>query len=138
MNTTLATPPLPPLARLPTEILDLIFAHLDQPTLAACVRINRIWNELCIPRLWFTLRINNAERLERFLTDEAQLALSRNVGHIRELVILYISVCNIFAPFDTSSTTDADDGSEEHHRHLNCTNLQKLDITLCLESEQAC
>ncbi|KAG0026464.1 hypothetical protein BGZ81_006330 [Podila clonocystis] len=137
MDTTPATPPPPPLARLPTEILDLIFSHLDQPTLAACVRVNRIWNELCIPRLWFALRINNAERLERFLTDEAQLALSRNVGHIRELVIMYISVCNIFAPFDTSSTTDTDDGSDEHHRHLNCTNLQKLDITLCLESEPA-
>ncbi|KAF9309612.1 hypothetical protein BG003_009551 [Podila horticola] len=134
MDTTPATPPFPPLARLPTEILDLIFARLDQPTLATCVRINRVWNELCTPHLWFTLNINNAERLERFLTDEAQLALSRNVRHVRELYIVYTSVCNIFAPFDTH----ADDGSDEHHRHLNCTNLQKLYLLLCLESEQAC
>ncbi|KAG0094007.1 hypothetical protein BGZ93_007588 [Podila epicladia] len=137
METTPATPPLPPLARLPIEILDLVFARLDQPSLAACVRVKRIWKELCNPRLWSTLTINNAERLERFLTDEAQLALSRNVGHIRHLTIIYTSVCNIFAPFDASST-HAEDGSDEHHIHLNCTNLQTLYILLYLEPEKAC
>ncbi|KAF9285330.1 hypothetical protein BGZ74_001502 [Mortierella antarctica] len=138
MKTTPTTPPLPPIARLPTEILDLVFACLGQPSLAACVRVKRIWKELCDPRLWSTLKINNTERLERFLTDEAQLALSRNVAHIQELYIMYTSVRNIFAPFDTSSTTHAEDGSDKHHIHLNCTNLQTLCIILYLEAELSC
>ncbi|KAF9333662.1 hypothetical protein BG006_003308 [Podila minutissima] len=138
METTPSTPPLPPIARLPTEILDLVFACLDLPSLAACVRVKRIWKDLCDPCLWSNLRINNAKRLERFLTDEAQLVLSRNVGHIRELYIIYTSVCNIFATFDTSSTTHAEDGSDKNHIHLNCTDLQTLYIVLYLEPDLSC
>lgn len=120
MDTT-STPP-PPLVRLPTEILGLIFGRLDTPTLAVCVRINSTWKELCTPRLWSIFNINNGERLERFQTDEALQALSRNVGYIRELSLVYMSVCNIFAPFDASST--------HNNTGLDCINLQKLSISL--------
>ncbi|KAF8979893.1 hypothetical protein BGZ52_004462, partial [Haplosporangium bisporale] len=130
-------PPLPPLNRLPTEILGLIIDRLDPPTLTVCVRINSTWKELCTPRLWSTFNINNGERLERFQTDEALQALSRNVGYIRELSLVYTSICNIFAPFDTSFSHARDTAAYAHQSQgLDCPNLQKLAFSLFEVPEQ--
>lgn len=130
-------PPLPPLNRLPTEILGLIIDRLDPPTLTVCVRINSTWKELCTPRLWSTFNINNGERLERFQTDEALQALSRNVGYIRELSLVYTSICNIFAPFDTSFSHARDTAAYAHQsKGLDCPNLQKLAFSLFEVPEQ--
>ncbi|KAI9231026.1 MAG: hypothetical protein BYD32DRAFT_442173 [Podila humilis] len=56
------------------------------------------------PRLWFSVFINGGQKLKRFLTTEAQLAFSRNVGLIRVLYLRLESVCNIFAPLNARSS----------------------------------
>ncbi|KAF9294498.1 hypothetical protein BGZ74_011245, partial [Mortierella antarctica] len=115
------------LSSVPTEIFELILSNLDLPSLAVCVRVNRAWNELCIPHLWRTLNIDSGERLERFMTDATQMALSRNAEYIQELTLKYMSIYNIFAP--------AVDGSGSTHTTINvgipqCTNLRRLDLLL--------
>ncbi|KAG0341462.1 hypothetical protein BG000_008962 [Podila horticola] len=121
------TPLSPLLSSVPTEIVELILSNLDLPSLAACVRINRAWNELCTPHLWRTLDIDNGKRLERFMTDETQSALARNAGHIRELKLKYMSIYNIFAP-----TVDRSDSvhTTTDSRVSQCTNLRRLDLLL--------
>ncbi|KAF9320830.1 hypothetical protein BG003_004611, partial [Podila horticola] len=121
------TLPSPQLSSVPTEIVELILNSLDLPSLTACVRINRAWNELCTPHLWRTLDIDNGKRLERFMTDETQLALARNARHIRELKLKYMSIYNIFAPtVDRSGSVHTTTDS----RVSQCTNLRRLDLLL--------
>ncbi|KAG0087521.1 hypothetical protein BGZ92_007269 [Podila epicladia] len=114
------------LTSLPTEIVELIFDKLDQPSLAACARSSRAWNELCTPRLWRTVTINSGQRLERFMTNESQEALSRNAGYIRDLTLKYMKVYNIFAPVENRSTSTHITDT----RVPQCTNLRRLDLLM--------
>lgn len=116
----------PSLTSLPNEIVELIFSKLDQTSLAACARTNSTWNELCTPRLWRTVAIDSGQRMERFMTNEAQEALSRNAGYIQDLTLKYTSVYNIFAPVDSrSSSTHVTDTLAPQ-----CTNLRRLDLLM--------
>lgn len=122
--TTATLAPLSSFTNFPAEIILLILAQLDQPSLAVCVRVNSIWKELGTPLLWATLNINSGERLARFLTDEAQKALSRNAGYIQELTLKFLSIYNIFAPVY--------EGSRATHTNCprvpQCTNLRRLEL----------
>lgn len=48
------TPALDRVLGLP-ELLPLIAVHLRPPTLAACARVSRLWNEAFTPALWHTI-----------------------------------------------------------------------------------
>ncbi|KAF9309611.1 hypothetical protein BG003_009550 [Podila horticola] len=132
MDITITTSPLT-LSRLPLEIFDMILELLDRQTLASCARVNMSWHRICTPRLWFTVTINSGQRLERFFTPEAQLALSKNVGFIRELSLCFESICNVFAPLEGSGSihTTPTNGLDPHYGTvLDCVDLWKLEICL--------
>lgn len=125
METTAATsPPHPPLTDLPTELVDIILEKLNPCTLAKCAVICRAWNQVCTPRIWHTVIINSGPRLEHFMTSECQQGLSRNAVHIRNLILLYKSIYNIFSPLDE----EAGRGSI-----LPCTNIRRLELHLVSE-----
>lgn len=126
---TVSFPP-PTLTSLPTEIVDQICGHLDQPSLAACALAARSWNTLCTPYLWATVHIELAASLGPFITIDAQRALFRNTPHIRSLSLWYEAVFNIFDSALNAAPVVYGPLSREHHGFQACIHLRRLEFGL--------
>ncbi|KAF9159351.1 hypothetical protein DFQ26_006615 [Actinomortierella ambigua] len=95
---------------LPPELIDSIVPHLYQSDLANCVRVSRSWNDAWTPFLWRTLNISSERELERFVTSQAQEALARNAGHVRNLELSLEDVLNLLLPSHTTCPLEPEAG----------------------------
>ncbi|KAG0198767.1 hypothetical protein BGX33_012074, partial [Mortierella sp. NVP41] len=69
---------------LPSELWDIITLPFDQYDLANLSRVNREWNAVFTPYLYFDINISNTRQETAFLSPETKRALTRNCSYIRK------------------------------------------------------
>ncbi|KAG0043483.1 hypothetical protein BGZ83_011347 [Gryganskiella cystojenkinii] len=87
---------------LPSEIWDMVCAHLSKHDLAACARVNKSWYQALVNRIWhiFELGSGNTHASDHGSTATASAAaasLAKNLNKIRVLNIRHVPILNLFA-----------------------------------------
>ncbi|KAF9403268.1 hypothetical protein BGZ94_004666, partial [Podila epigama] len=90
-------PSMPP--PIPAELLSWIVRHLSKGDLARYALVNKQWCSVCIPALWHTIKIHDANTFHHFRTASVQGELNKNAHLIRVLDTRYLGVLRLlFTP----------------------------------------
>lgn len=75
------------IARLPTEVLHMIFDYLYQGHLVSCVQVCKEWSIVCPPHIWRSLKLGTPSNREFFKTNLGEQLLVQFAPHIQELEV---------------------------------------------------